>query len=260
MDEAIKEFKLTPTEKCQTDHIKLMGGHAWSKTMFIKLIQQFGLETEVAKHLSESYGDRAWMVASMAEETGESTPIRAHGQGADHVCAGLNWPIHGKRLSPLYPYIEAEARYACRCEFALKATDFIARRTRISFLNVQATLDVLPRVIDLMAEELGWDKLRKENEFNEALEFLKSMGLPKVCPPGRKRCEVLTALADHVQSHSVRGPQGTWRHRFDRSWTCRGSEPVLARAVFARGGEAAHPAVREYGLCEPRVDPCGGQH
>ena len=83
-------------------------------------------------------------------------------------------------MSPLYPYIEAECRYACRVEYAQKATDFIARRTRLSFLNVQATLDALPRVIDLMSEELGWDNKRKEVEFDETLEFLKSMGLPEV--------------------------------------------------------------------------------
>lgn len=70
IDAAIKEFNLRPTGPSQTDHIKLLGGHAWSKTMYIKLIQQFGLETEVAKHLSESYGDRAWTVASMASPTG----------------------------------------------------------------------------------------------------------------------------------------------------------------------------------------------
>jgi glycerol-3-phosphate dehydrogenase len=71
IEAAIKEFDLKPTGRSQTDHIKLLGGHAWTKTMYIKLIQQFGLETEVAKHLSESYGDRAWTVASMATPTGE---------------------------------------------------------------------------------------------------------------------------------------------------------------------------------------------
>ncbi|EIW72687.1 hypothetical protein TREMEDRAFT_70788 [Tremella mesenterica DSM 1558] len=159
VDAAIKEFNLPTTGPSQTDHIKLVGGHAWSKTMYIKLIQQFGLETEVAKHLAESYGDRAWVVASMSEKT------------------GLTWPLLGVRLSPLYPYIEAEARYACRFEFAQKATDFVARRTRLSFLNTQVTLEVLPRVIDIMAEELGWDKKRKAKEFYETVEFLKSMGL-----------------------------------------------------------------------------------
>lgn len=94
--------------------------------------------------------------------------------------AGLSWPVHGVRFSPLYPYVEAEARYACRHEYAMTATDFIARRIRLSFLNVQVTLEVLPRVIDIMAEELGWDNKRKEKEFDVAQEFLKSMGLPEV--------------------------------------------------------------------------------
>jgi glycerol-3-phosphate dehydrogenase len=93
---------------------------------------------------------------------------------------GQTWPLHGVPLSPLYPYIEAEARYACRHEYAQTAVDFVARRTRISFLNVQATLETLPRVIEIMGEELGWDKGRREWEFDNAQEFLKSMGLPEV--------------------------------------------------------------------------------
>ncbi|ORX34271.1 putative glycerol-3-phosphate dehydrogenase [Kockovaella imperatae] len=161
VDQAIKEFDLKPNGPSQTDHIKLLGAHAWSKTMYIKLIQQFGLETEVAKHLAESYGDRAWDVASMADPTGYS------------------WPVHGIRISPLYPYIEAEARYACRKEYALTAVDFIARRTRLSFLNVRVSLECLPRIVDIMSEELGWDTKRKEKEFDNAQEFLRSMGLPE---------------------------------------------------------------------------------
>jgi glycerol-3-phosphate dehydrogenase len=72
IDAAIKEFNLGRyvNGPSQTDHIKLIGAHAWTKTMYIKLIQQFGLEMEVAKHLAESYGDRAWTVASMAKPTG----------------------------------------------------------------------------------------------------------------------------------------------------------------------------------------------
>ena len=73
VDAAIKEFGLLATGPSQTDHIKLIGGHAWTKTMYIKLIQQFGLETEVAKHLAESYGDQAWTVASMCSPTGWSS-------------------------------------------------------------------------------------------------------------------------------------------------------------------------------------------
>jgi glycerol-3-phosphate dehydrogenase len=181
VDHAIKEYDLKPLGKCLTEHIKLIGAHAWTPTMFIKLIQQFGLDTEVAKHLSATYGDRAWNVASMATPTGQS------------------WPMHGVRLSNLYPYIEAEARYACRSEYAIKATDFIARRTRLSFLNVQATLDALPRVIEIMGAELGWDQKRRETEFAETLVFLESMGLPEVS-------QVLLRAIDNAKTYPVTVP------------------------------------------------------
>ena len=46
---------------------------------------QYGLETEVAKHLSDNYGDRAWTVLSYAQPTGQV------------------WPLHGIRLSAGYP-------------------------------------------------------------------------------------------------------------------------------------------------------------
>jgi glycerol-3-phosphate dehydrogenase len=72
VDAAIKEYNLKPTGPSQTDHIKLLGAHAWTKTMYIKLTQQFGHETEVAQHLAESYGDQAWTVASMSDPTGMS--------------------------------------------------------------------------------------------------------------------------------------------------------------------------------------------
>ena len=82
---------------------KLVGSHHWSNNMFIKLIQHFGLETEVAKHLSDNYGDRAWAVAAVASQTGS------------------RWPIYGVRLAAGYPYLEAEVRYACQREYACTA-------------------------------------------------------------------------------------------------------------------------------------------
>jgi glycerol-3-phosphate dehydrogenase len=95
VDAAIKEFNLKPTGPSQTDHIKLLGGHAWTKTMYIKLIQQFGLETEVAKHLAESYGDQAWTVASMSDPTGTSPFPSLH--------CGLMYEVnHGHYTVPDY--------------------------------------------------------------------------------------------------------------------------------------------------------------
>ena len=146
---------------CQTHQVRLVGAHGFSKTLFINLIQHFGIETEVAKHLCESYGDRAWTVAALASPTEKRFPVR------------------GKRISTLYPFIDGEVRYAVRHEYAQTAVDVIARRTRLAFLNAQASLEALPKVIDLMAEELGWDRKRMENEWTESVKFLASMGLPK---------------------------------------------------------------------------------
>ena len=64
-----------------------------------------------------------------------------------------------------------------RHEYAETAIDVIARRCRLSFLNAQAALDALPRVIEIMAEELRWPVARVRAETAAATEFLGSMGL-----------------------------------------------------------------------------------
>ncbi|KAF8977616.1 mitochondrial glycerol-3-phosphate dehydrogenase [Entomortierella lignicola] len=160
IDEAIKQFNLKPARECSTDRVKLIGSHGYSNTMFIRLIQQFGLETEIAQHLANSYGDRAWAVASLAQSTGK------------------RWPVFGRRVSPQYPYIEAEVRYAVRREYACTAVDVLARRLRLAFLNVHAAAEALPRIVEIMADELKWDKKRQELETENAKEFLTTMGLP----------------------------------------------------------------------------------
>ncbi|CAG8577279.1 8650_t:CDS:2 [Diversispora eburnea] len=160
VDKAIELFELKPLNDSLTEKVKLIGSHGYSNTMFIKLIQRFGLETEVAQHLANSYGDRAWAVAAFSEPTGKS------------------WPVFGKRISPFYPYIEAEVRYAVHREYACTAV-VVARRTRLAFLNAQVTLESLPHIIEIMSQELGWSSERRTLEFDQAVEFLYTMGLPK---------------------------------------------------------------------------------
>ncbi|PYH81748.1 DAO-domain-containing protein [Aspergillus uvarum CBS 121591] len=146
---------------CQTHQVRLIGAHGYSKTLFINLIQHYGLETDVAQHLTQSYGDRAWQVAAL------SSPTNAR------------FPVRGQRISTLYPFIDGEVRYAVRHEYAQTAVDVLARRTRLAFLNAEAALEALPSVIDLMGEELKWDSGRKDVEWKESVRFLSSMGLPK---------------------------------------------------------------------------------
>lgn len=52
-------------------------------------------------------------------------------------------------------------RYAVR-EYACTAVDIIARRTRLSFCNVHAAQEALPRIVEIMAEELKWSKAKQQ--------------------------------------------------------------------------------------------------
>lgn len=90
---------------------------------------------------------------------------------------GRRWPVYGTRLSSTYPYLEAEVRYACQYEYACTAVDVLARRTRLAFLNAEAALEALPRVIEICSEELGWSKSKAADEFSKGVEFLLTMGL-----------------------------------------------------------------------------------
>jgi glycerol-3-phosphate dehydrogenase len=182
VDHAITHFSLTPLPlispprvsgtdiiddtalydgTCQTHRVRLIGAHGYSKTLFINLIQHFGIETEVAKHLTQAYGDRAWLVAALCSPT------------------DARFPVRGLRVSPLYPFVDGEVRYAVRHECAQTAVDVLARRTRLAFLNAQAALEALPGVIDIMAAELSWSGTRREREWRESVKFLESMGLPR---------------------------------------------------------------------------------
>lgn len=80
VDEAVKVANLTTCGPCVTDGLLLEGGHDWTPTMYIKLVQDYGIEPEVAKHLANTYGDRAFPVAKLAELTGK------------------RWPVAGRRL------------------------------------------------------------------------------------------------------------------------------------------------------------------
>lgn len=160
VDCAIKHFNLQPREKCVTKYISLLGGRQWQPMQHIALIHEFGVSSDVAENLCNEYGSRAWLVANYIEpsQTGSRELAR--------------------RLDSNYPFLEAEVRYCAQHEYANSATDILGRRTRLAFLDALAALRSLPRVIDIMAEELNWNEMRKDLEWSEGVKYLLSMGLP----------------------------------------------------------------------------------
>ncbi|XP_032045975.1 glycerol-3-phosphate dehydrogenase, mitochondrial isoform X2 [Aythya fuligula] len=142
IDAAIQAHDLNAGSS-KTIGLQLQGAEDWSPTLYIRLVQDYGLESEVAQHLASTYGDKAFEVAKIAQVTGK------------------RWPIVGKRLVSEFPYIEAEVIYGVK-EYARTAVDMISRRTRLAFLNVQAAEEALPRIVDIMGKELNWSEQKKK--------------------------------------------------------------------------------------------------
>ncbi|XP_042613837.1 glycerol-3-phosphate dehydrogenase, mitochondrial-like isoform X1 [Cyprinus carpio] len=175
LDAAIKAHNLSAGPS-RTVGLMLDGGKDWTPTLYIRLVQDYGLENEVAQHLAATYGGRSFEVAKMAQVTGK------------------RWPIVGKRLVSEFPYIESEVQYAIK-EYACTAIDVIARRTRLGFLNVQAADEALPRIVEIMGKELQWTEQKKNEELEAAKKFLHlEMGYMCVCVCMRRWREIsLTA-------------------------------------------------------------------
>ncbi|KAM3584844.1 uncharacterized protein V6R79_000594 [Siganus canaliculatus] len=190
LDAAVKSHGLS-AESCKTVGLMLEGAKGWTPTLYIRLVQDYGLENEVAQHLVATYGGKAFDVAKMAQVTGQ------------------RWPIVGKRLVSEFPYIEAEVLYAIR-EYACTAIDIIARRTRLGFLNVQAADEALPRIVQIMGKELSWSQEKMTEELTAARKFLyHEMGY-------RSRSEQLTKTSEiNLDNQEVARYKKRF-HKFDK--------------------------------------------
>ncbi|KAE8714749.1 Glycerol-3-phosphate dehydrogenase [Hibiscus syriacus] len=161
---AIKSGKLSPSNGCITSNLRLIGGDGWEPSLFTVLAQQYVrmkkshgkivpgvMDAAAAKHLSHAYGTLAERVASIAQDENL-----------------------GKRLAHGYPYLEAEVAYCARNEYCESAVDFIARRSRLAFLETDAASHALPRIIEILAVEHNWDKSKQKQEMQKAKEFLET--------------------------------------------------------------------------------------
>lgn len=72
----------------------------------------------------------------------------------------------------------ADVVWAVRHEMARTLDDVLARRTRALFLDSKAAVAVAPRVVALMAEELGWDAQQQQRELSAFQQIAAHYQLP----------------------------------------------------------------------------------
>jgi glycerol-3-phosphate dehydrogenase len=147
---AVRRFALKARGKCRTDQIYLAGGANYDPQGDSRLVEKYGLDSQIAWHLNRAYGDRA----------GEVAKIAASGYGA--------------LLAKGHPYLEAEVLYAVRHECAEHAMDVLSHRTSLALLDNTAAMEASGQVINIMAKELDWDPDRCREEKRLVQERLTS--------------------------------------------------------------------------------------
>jgi glycerol-3-phosphate dehydrogenase len=129
-------------------HLPVLGGANYNEAGDQSLVEQYGFAADVAAYLHRTYGDQAELVAR------------------------LNTPQDGIRLVDGHPILEAEVIYAARYEMAERVIDVLARRTPLALIDNAAARSAVPRVLEIMAEELGWDQRRCAEETQLAVQRL----------------------------------------------------------------------------------------
>ena len=141
VDHALKQFNLSaPKPTCQTEQLPILGSANYADKGDLELSKKSGFDADVASYLNRTYGDQAEQVAKLAE-------------------GGI-----GVRIVKNHPVLEVEVIYAVRHELAERVIDVLARRMPLALLDTEAAKLAAPRVLELMAEELGWDRQRCEEE------------------------------------------------------------------------------------------------
>ncbi|MGK2905510.1 MAG: FAD-dependent oxidoreductase [Desulfuromonadales bacterium] len=141
VDHALKQFSLSaPRPACQTGNLPILGSADYDAKGDLELSKKYGFDADVASYLNRTYGDQAEKVAELAGGGG------------------------GKRLVKDHPVLESEVLYATRYELAERVIDVLARRMPLALLDTAAAKQAAPRVLEIMAEELGWDQRRCDEE------------------------------------------------------------------------------------------------
>ena len=137
------------------------------------LVTIAGGKWTTCRKMAEDTIDQAATVAQLSESPSVSRDLNIHGfhrnfdkfeelaiYGAD--AQSIRDLMHeapelGKRLHDSFSTVAAEVVWAVRHEMARTVEDFLSRRTRALLLDARASMEMAPKVAELMAAELGRD-------------------------------------------------------------------------------------------------------
>jgi glycerol-3-phosphate dehydrogenase len=147
--------------RAPTETLPLPGGEIAALDVMMQSARMKELPPTTARHLVDSYGTESAAILNLVAK--------------NKVLGG---PLVSGR-----PEIRAEVVYAVDREMALRLTDVLIRRLHLFYEDPQHGAGVAANVARKMAELLGWDSTREDDEIGEYLEevrksreFLREVG------------------------------------------------------------------------------------
>lgn len=181
VDTVIEKFKFEgkKLKPCQTNNILLIGGEDYSKNYSARLIHEYRIPLKLAKHLSHNYGSRSAVILELYHESDfNKLPITL---AASHSFTPSISEAHTENQLSYQsfdePFTIAELRYSLKYEYIRTPIDFLARRTRLAFLNAREALSAVDGVVEIMRQDLGWDDATAEKLRAEAVDYIGKMGI-----------------------------------------------------------------------------------
>ncbi|KAI5955024.1 GUT2 [Candida jiufengensis] len=181
IDYVVKHFNFDGKnlKPCQTNDLILIGGEDYSKNYSARLIHEYKIPLKLAKHLSHNYGSRSAMILDLyAANDFNKLPITlASTQEFKPNVVEVTPENNLSYQSFDEPFTIAELLYSLKYEYPRTPVDFLARRTRLAFLNAREALSAVDGVVEIMSKELGWDKETTEKMRKDAKKFIGNMGI-----------------------------------------------------------------------------------
>jgi len=146
---------------CQTEHLRLSGGHFSSSALFEPFIREqtergatLGLPAETAEKLVRRYGSNITEVFSYLE------------QGQPEVAQNLS------------PEVYATLQYGMDREMVCTPSDYFVRRTSSLYFDIAFVREWMAPVVAYMAERLGWNDAQQDAMQNDLQVRLEEATVP----------------------------------------------------------------------------------
>jgi len=153
VDTVVRKSSIFTPKGCVTESLKLYGGDQYFSNLYLYLMNKFKYPRDIAIHLSNSFGDQSFQIALKNQSNKDNQ----------------------NRIVEGYPYTVGEVLFTIEKEYACTIEDVIARRTRLAFLDYNKAKEAIPKIGDIMAKSLNWNKDEKEKQIQNAYQFLETM-------------------------------------------------------------------------------------